>query len=189
MAEKTFFEKYFKSSEEVISMFLGLVIVLVVAGMVMNYFQKRRGSIGLPGVVDNKAKPTLSVAEEFKKDNEGGSVYKVKQNDSLWKIAVANYGDGYAYVKIAKENNLKTPGVLVVGQELRLPVVERPAVVSKEAIKPVAKSYVVLRGDSLWKIAVANYGDGYAWTKIWKGNRTKLVDPDKLEIGMTLMLE
>ena len=189
MAEKTFFEKYFKSSEEVISMFLGLVIVLVVMGMVMNYFQKRRGSIELPGVVDNKAKPTLSVAEEFKNEKKGGSIYKVKPNDSLWKIAVANYGDGYAYLKIAKENNLKNPGLLNVGQELRLPVVERATVVGKDLIKPAVKNYVVVRGDSLWKIAMANYGDGYVWTKIWKGNRTKLKDPNKLEIGMTLMLE
>ena len=48
--------------------------------------------------------------------------------------------------------------------------------------------YRVVTGDNLWKIAVAEYGDGYKWTKIWQDNRSKLNSPDKLEIGMMLII-
>ncbi len=201
MQEQSVFSKYFKSSEEVISMFLGLVIVLVMVGLVVNYFQKRRGSVELSGLINTQTK----VANETSGDGKMlpgpekiSGTYKVKSNDSLWKIAVANYGDGYAWTKIAKANNLKNPGVLVTNQELVLPVVEKQTVteqkttVTKGAVDEkvsTPKSHVVVRNDSLWKIAVANYGDGYAWTKIWNKNKSKLANPNSLEIGMTLMLE
>lgn len=194
MEQKSFFSKYFKSSEEVISMFLGLVIVLVMVGMVVNYFQKRRGNVEIAGLFDNKNKPSEQVATntpgpEIKATP--GTTYKVRANDSLWKIAVATYGDGYAWTKIAKENNLKNPGVLTNNQELKLPVIEKSetkVTAVKEEVKESPKSHTVLRGESLWKIAVAIYGDGYAWTKIWTANKTKLFDPNKLEIGMVLTL-
>ena len=125
MEQKSFFSKYFKSSEEVISMFLGLVIVLLVVGMVVNYFQKIRGNVEIAGLFDNKNKPSEQVAT-----NTPGSEVKA------------------------------IPGM----------------------------TYKVKANDSLWKIAVANYGDGYAWTKIWIANKVKLIDPNKLEIGMVLML-
>jgi nucleoid-associated protein YgaU len=193
MEEKSFFEKYFKSSEEVISMFLGLVIVLVMVGMVVNYFQKRRGSVAIPGLVDNKVAQVdrQNEVESPMATVTPGSVYKVKANDSLWKIAVATYGDGFAWTKIAKENNLKNPGVLVKGQQLKLPVLEAKAIVTdktNEVVKPMADSYKVARGDSLWKIAVAKYNNGYAWTKIYANNKTKLHNPNELEIGMVLNL-
>ena len=33
-------KKYFKSTEEIVSMFLGLIIVVVVGGLIFSYFQK-----------------------------------------------------------------------------------------------------------------------------------------------------
>jgi len=48
----TLIKKYFKSTEEVVSMFLGLVIVIVVTGMMFNFIQKRKGSVTIPGVSD-----------------------------------------------------------------------------------------------------------------------------------------
>jgi len=37
--------KYFKSTEEIVSMFLGLVIVVVVVGLIFNFFQRKKGNI------------------------------------------------------------------------------------------------------------------------------------------------
>ncbi|MPN57839.1 hypothetical protein SDC9_205535 [bioreactor metagenome] len=48
--------------------------------------------------------------------------------------------------------------------------------------------YKVVKGDSLWKIAVKVYGDGYQWTKIWQANKLKINNPNELEIGMMLTM-
>ncbi len=47
--------------------------------------------------------------------------YTVKRGDYLWKIAEQVYGDGYAWVKIAKANNLKNPNLIYTGQKLTIP--------------------------------------------------------------------
>ncbi|GEO86077.1 MULTISPECIES: 5'-nucleotidase C-terminal domain-containing protein [Alphaproteobacteria] len=47
--------------------------------------------------------------------------YTVVLGDSLWKIAVATYGDGTYWTKIAEANKLKHPNVISIGQELELP--------------------------------------------------------------------
>ena len=181
MNNNSLLSKYFKSSEEAVSMFLGLVIVIVVVGMVFNFFQKRRGEVTVPGVSDNLVLSETKKSDEVK--SEPG-VYVVKKGDSLWKIAEENYKSGYKWKEIAKANNLKS-NTLEVGQKLTLAttVVEEKAVVVTEVT-----TYKVVKGDSLWKIAVANYGDGYKWVSIWKNNKNKLRDPNKLEIGMLLAL-
>jgi nucleoid-associated protein YgaU len=63
-----------------------------------------------------------------------------------------------------------------------------PAVAStSEGAKGMAgKSYTVVHGDSLWKIAVAAYGDGYKWSEIARTN--KLVHPDVIHAGNVLQL-
>jgi nucleoid-associated protein YgaU len=47
--------------------------------------------------------------------------YMTVQGDSLWKIAVRAYGDGYRWPEIAKLNNLKNPNIIFVNQTLKLP--------------------------------------------------------------------
>lgn len=183
--------KYFKSTEEVISMFLGLVIVVVVGGLIFNYFQKNKGVISVPGSSDD-----VTLSENITKGNLDN--YEVAKGDSLWKIAVNKYGNGYAWGEIAKANNLKNPSSLEAGQKLTMP--EKVMVGGKEfglvgATSIVANNnplvtpgteYVVVKGDSLWKIAVKAYGDGYQWVKIWQINKVKLPNANGLEIGMKL---
>jgi nucleoid-associated protein YgaU len=168
-----------KSAEEMVSMFLGLVIVMVVFGLVVNFFQKRKGSVSVPGA---------ETAMETENENEmmaGGDVYVVEAGDSLWKIAEKHYNSGYKWVEIVEENNLENPGMLAVGQELSLPELT-VEVVQTETIE--GDSYMVVKGDNLWEIAVKAYGDGYSWTKIWEANRNVLNSPGLLEIGMSLEL-
>jgi nucleoid-associated protein YgaU len=49
-------------------------------------------------------------------------------------------------------------------------------------------SYTVQKGDSLWKVAVRAYGDGYQWTKIYEANKTLIKNSNYIEIGMKLAL-
>lgn len=50
-----------------------------------------------------------------------GDKYTVKTGDYLWKIALETYGDGYAWVRIAKGNNLANPNFIHKGNILLIP--------------------------------------------------------------------
>lgn len=177
--------KLFKTSEEFISMILGLVIVGVVIGLLVNYFQRNRGKIDLPGITD---KIDLNITGE-KKDNgqvkseteksktEKSENYEVKKGDSLWKIALAKLGDGNQWTEIAQINNLKNANMLLVGQSLKMP-----------PVKAEISEYIVKKGDSLWSISVQVYGDGYQWSNVYRANANFIKDPNKIEIGMKLAL-
>lgn len=172
-------KKYIKSSEELISMFLGLAIVIVIISLIFNFVQRKKGTIGIPGSTDIKLSENVN--------NQVGE-YVVKKGDSLWKIAKSQYNDGYAWTKIAKENNLKNVGIIHVGQKLKMPVVETKVTVAviETDNKINQGEYKVVRNDSLWKIAVRAYGDGYKWTKIYQENKAKIPNPGLLEIGMII---
>ena len=53
-------------------------------------------------------------------------------------------------------------------------------------ITPAGKTYTVVRGDSLSKIAKREYGDASEWTRIYEANRGLLKDPDKIFPGQKL---
>ena len=43
---------------------------------------------------------------------------------------------------------------------------------------PVGRHYIVLPGDTLWKIAEKFYNKGYHWRKIYNANRKKIKNPN-----------
>jgi nucleoid-associated protein YgaU len=187
------FKKYFKSTEEVVSMFLGLVIMIVVVGLLFNFIQKRKGSVTIPGISDISISKE-DLANQPEEDNLESN-YVVVENDTLWKIAETKYNDGFAWKEIAKANNIENPNKLEVGKKLVIPNREnKELAISNENTNSntnttiTAGEYKVMKGDSLWKIAVRAYGDGFQWTKIWQENKSKLIDPNELEIGMTLIV-
>jgi nucleoid-associated protein YgaU len=179
---------FFKTREDVVSMFLGLVVVVAVVGFLVNYIEKRKGNVDIPGVSND-----MRVEEEIKigGENIGGTI-TVQKNDSLWKIAQRVYKDGYKWTEIAKANNLKNPGLIYVGQSLALPEIEETKTETnlgeEKIVSSEATNYVVVAGDNLWNIAVSFYNDGYKWTRIWQDNKDKLNSPDLLEIGMVLSI-
>lgn len=111
-------------------------------------------------------------------------MYEVKKGDSLWKIAAEKLGDGNRWTEIAKSNNLTKPGVLLVGQNLKMPTVE----LQGATITTNPKEYVVKQGDNLWRISVQAYGDGYQWMNVYRANKDLIKNPNKIEIGMKLAL-
>jgi len=58
--------------------------------------------------------------------------------------------------------------------------------VSDENVK---ESYIVVKGDSLWKISVSRFGDGYRWVDIWENNKKIIRNPDKIYPEMELMID
>lgn len=170
------FLKSLKLNENNISMILGALVIVVVGILIVNYF-KDRGGKTLTGV-NTQATQTKE--------------HVVVKGETLWSIAEDSFGSGYNWVDIKSANNLKTD-TIEVGQKLTIPVVsaKKPTATKAAAVtkvtSPIAtSSYVVVKGDCLWNIAVRAYGDGFKWTQIAKAN--KLVNPNIIHAGNVLVL-
>ncbi|MCK8779141.1 5'-nucleotidase C-terminal domain-containing protein [Rhizobium sp. NTR19] len=83
-----------------------------------------------------------------------------------------------------------TPAPEAQAPAAQAPAAEAPAVAapaqSTEAAPSGPTKYTVVKGDSLWKIAEATYGDGARWTDIAKANTLRR--PNHIEIGDELEL-
>jgi nucleoid-associated protein YgaU len=55
-------------------------------------------------------------------------------------------------------------------------------------ITPAGKTYTVVRGDSLSKIAKREYGDAGKWRKIFEANKDVIENPDLIEPGQSLII-
>lgn len=72
---------------------------------------------------------TLPKADTIRPESENISAtqtaapktYTVQKGDDLWNISLKEYADGYAWVKIAKANNLTNPDLIHPGNVLTLP--------------------------------------------------------------------
>lgn len=157
-------------------MIMGGIVIVIVAIFTINYFNDKKGQM----------LPAIST------DSIIGKEYTVVKGDTLWNIAESSYGSGYNWVDVKKANNLKTDKI-EVGQKLTIPEVatRKPTVTQTTTSKTNAQtiegtSYTVVKGDTLWKISVRTYGDGYKWTEIAKLN--KLVNPNLIHSGNVLQL-
>jgi nucleoid-associated protein YgaU len=58
------------------------------------------------------------------------------------------------------------------------------------SVPPVAaaRTYVVVKGDSLSRIAKQQYGDANKWPKIYEANRNIIKDPNLIYPGQTLRI-
>lgn len=63
-----------------------------------------------------------------------------------------------------------------------------PAPTSPSAAEPTAskRTYTVVSGDSLSKIAKREYGDAQQWRKIYDANRDQISNPDLIHPGQVL---
>lgn len=55
-------------------------------------------------------------------------------------------------------------------------------------ITPAGKTYTVVKGDSLSKIAKREYGDPGKWRQIFEANRDIIENPDLIEPGQNLII-
>ncbi|MBI3379569.1 LysM peptidoglycan-binding domain-containing protein [Candidatus Gottesmanbacteria bacterium] len=104
-------------------------------------------------------------------------------------MAEKYYNSGYNWVTIADANKLTNPDSIEAGLVLSLPkadTIQPPNENISAAATELPKTYTVVKGDYLWKIAVEQYGDGFAWVKIAKANN--LVNPGLIHPGNVLSL-
>lgn len=74
----------------------------------------------------------------------------------------------------------------------RRPVViahPKPVVVpTKPTVNPTVRYYTVVRGDTLYKIAVRYYKNGLLWPRIWNANRKAVPNPNRISVGQRLII-
>lgn len=183
--------KWFKWGESYTSLLLGLIVVIIgvlfIASLAKSPHTKEVTSTSTTATPEIQ-QPSPTPTEE---------VYIVSKGDNLWNISEKIYKTGYNWVKIAKENNLTTPGSIDVGQKLLIPAIEPTVTPTQTVIQfPTTdhtpsqaiteNSYTIKKNDTLWDIAVRAYADGYKWTAIAKTNM--LTNPDLIFSGNVLII-
>src|SRR3989344_510223 len=196
--------KFFKMNENAISTLMGAVVIVVIAGLIFNYFRTANLKTW-QGMLLNDQEAATSEKKPEGNDEKLIATYKVARGDDLWHISEKYYKSGYNYVDIMKENKITGKGVITAGQELRIPKVEPRNITVLELKKEIALSdkgdvvksnssaievgeYMTQAGDSYWKIAVRAYGDGYKWTKIYWANKRLFADPDMIFTGVKITI-
>lgn len=193
------FLKTIKLNESLLSMVFGIVTVLLVGILIFRVYNANKPEISQNAEETTQPSSTAMVGDVKVEVKDDGSkvpvslpeTYTVQAGDHLWAIAEKQYGSGYNWVDIAKENGLKNASVISAGQVLKLPKVaikeiETPKTVASVSNKIEGDSYTVAKGDHLWGIAVRAYGDGYKWTEIATANDLK--NPGYIEVGQQIKL-
>ena len=129
-----------------------------------------------------KPKKIIVVAEPAIRENSPAPrVVRVSPGDSLWKIASRYLGDGNQWQEIASVNpEIADPNLIRAGQQLRLPGENATAAAATNQVRVEA-------GDSLWKLAKAQWGNGQAWSCIAESN-PQIQDSSRIYPGQTLAL-
>jgi nucleoid-associated protein YgaU len=171
-------KKSLNSPDSYVSLALGFAVVLVVGMIAFNYF-KGKGMV--PGAqTQNKEEQATGAATLPAK-------HTVKAGETLWSISENYYKSGYNWVDLQKANNLVNADRVEAGQELTIPDVKPMTIEgSVSSAQTESKQYTVVSGDSLWKIAVSQYQDGYRWPEIMRAN--KITNPNIIYSGTVLTL-
>lgn len=193
-----------QSNQSKVSLVLGALIILVVGILVFNYFNKNKADLGPAQQIETDQQDVL-------KDNLPGK-YTVKEDDTLFLIAEKYYDDGFKYTEIAEANNLTNPDEIEVGQSIEIPklLTEQAQATPEASAQPTpiaeepqgtgtgggdstiwgpridGKSYTVVEGDWLSKIAGRAYGDIFAYDRIAKANN--IPNPDLIQPGAVLTI-
>lgn len=99
--------------------------------------------------------------------------HTVVKGDTLWGLAVKYFGKGSKYTEIKKLNGLSNNN-LTIGMKLKIPC--------KSAYQCI---HTVVKGDTLWKLAVKYLKNGLRYSEIKKLNG---LSSDTLSIGMKLKI-
>lgn len=127
---------------------------------------------------------------------------RTEEGDSVWKLAQKYLGDGNRWQEIRAANSDRvgpngeiSPNITLTipldGSRQSATTEQRVQRSSREATpqpSSAARTATVKEGDTLWRIAARELGDGNRYLEIYKLNRDRLANEDDLKIGQTLRL-
>jgi len=186
--------KRVKGSEQAVSMIMGILIVLLIGGFSYRFFHKKQIENLPEPQKEEEQKATEATEKATEEKVKLPTFHKVARGENLWQIAEKYYQSGYNWVDIARENRLRDPDLVLVGEKLAIPdVAVKKLTIAKlpetgTVIAAQADHYTVQKGDSLSKIAGAAYGDIFSWPKIWSANRDKIHNPNLIFPGQELKI-
>ncbi|MDB5097534.1 MAG: hypothetical protein JWM80_1955 [Cyanobacteria bacterium RYN_339] len=129
-------------------------------------------------------KRTPSVARSTAAPRGGSGYYQVKPGDSLSKLAKRYLGSAKRWPELYAMNRgrVSNPRMIRVGQVLALPGAGASTATGRTRV------YVVRPGDSLFKIAGQQMGNGTKWSSIYDANKDHIRDARVIYPGQRLML-
>ncbi|GGE99296.1 peptidoglycan-binding protein LysM [Stappia taiwanensis] len=104
--------------------------------------------------------------------------------DGVVKVEVA--GDTVKIAGAAPTQEAREKLILAAGNVLGIAKVEEEIAVAEVA--PEARFHTVAKGDTLWAVAAAVYGDGSKYMVIFEANTPMLSNPDKIYPGQVLRI-
>lgn len=130
--------------------------------------------------------------------------YTVRENDSLWRIAAREYGDGHLHSRLAAYNagRIGDDGEILVGSELLIPsraelesgapgprerALSKRELPKRESASKIRR-YTVKRGDTLGEIAASLLGSAKRWPEIVDLNADVIDDPESVPVGAVLKI-
>ncbi len=127
-----------------------------------------------------KLSGSVAGAAEAIKDRVTGNKIDVKDLD------VAHQGEKVILKGTAKTQEEAEKAIIAAGNNAGVAEVESHIVVEEAA--PQSTFYTVVSGDSLSKIAKAQYGNAMKYPVIFEANKPMLSDPDKIYPGQVLRI-
>ncbi len=133
-----------------------------------------------PSAISRKA-PSVQIRKSDRSGDSSEAVaVRLRHGDTLWKLAKRNLGQGSRWIEVAAMNPpMADPRRIPAGAWVRLPPRRHTA--------PREQQLQVRKGDTLWKIGRARFGNGGAWKCIARANPL-LISADRIYPGQILSL-
>lgn len=130
-------------------------------------------------IFGSEAEAPLALENLINADNPGVENIKISVQDGIATLT----GDATSAAALEK-------AVLIVGNTQGIQEVKADAVVIKDGSQVAADDefYVIQKGDTLWKIAEQNYGNGAKYTKIVEVNQEVIKNADLIFPGQKIRI-
>jgi len=128
---------------------------------------------------------------QAKPEKEELTLYTIVSGDTLGGIAHKLLGSAKHASKIATLNNIDDPRTIQLGRTLRIPELNKPTsepVSTSSAIPANATTHVIQDGETLSDIANDYLGSPHKWMQIWEANKSRISNPDRLKVGVSIVI-